>query len=75
METLDFLSFTRSVQQRFEEARSILSFGEYLTEVAKDPARHSRNSAQYIQDAFRFFGTRTVETPYGKETRFRKCST
>lgn len=70
METLDFLSFTRSVQQRFEEARSILSFGEYLTEVAKDPARHSRNSAQYIQDAFRFFGTRTVETPYGKETRF-----
>ncbi|MCB9640713.1 MAG: AAA family ATPase [Myxococcales bacterium] len=71
MERIDVFSFTKSVQQRFEEARSILSFGEYLEEVAKDPARHCRNSTQYIQDAFRFYGTRTVETPQGKEQRFR----
>jgi predicted Ser/Thr protein kinase len=47
-------------QERFAARRQILSFGEYMDEVAKDPLRHTRDAAHYIRDCFDHFGTREV---------------
>lgn len=60
-----------AVQTRFEEARSILSFPEYVELLLESPTTHCRSSAQYIGDALSFFGTSEVETPLGKLTRYK----
>ena len=60
-----------SVQDRFVEAKTILSFNEYLDSLYKDAAHFCRNSTQYIRDAIQHFGTREVESPLGQQTRYR----
>ncbi|MEM1007619.1 MAG: hypothetical protein AAGJ35_01320 [Myxococcota bacterium] len=64
------LAFTESVKQRFEEARSILSFGEYLNAFRQSSTQFSRNSTQYLYDAILYFGQTPQETPTGTEQRF-----
>ncbi len=58
-----------AVHSRFQEARTILSFSEYLDIVHNNALRHCRNSAQYVVDAFRHYGSTTIETPWGPQTR------
>ncbi len=60
-----------SVSQRYREARTLLSFDEYIEEVRKAPHLHCRNAAQYLLDAFRYFGTEKVETPLGEKVRYK----
>ncbi|MEZ6186533.1 MAG: serine protein kinase PrkA [Planctomycetota bacterium] len=57
--------------ERFETQRTILSFPEYLELVLEDPARHTRNAALYLRDLFDHFGTTTVQTPRGRQRRFK----
>jgi serine protein kinase len=59
------------IRDDFAQARRVLSFAEYLREVAAAPARHLRTSAQYIVDAMDHFGTAEVRYPWGTATRFR----
>ncbi|MBI3204025.1 MAG: serine protein kinase PrkA [Myxococcales bacterium] len=58
------------VQRGFELERRVLSFQEYLELFASDPLRHSRDAARYLRDMFEHYGRRSVERPWGSETRF-----
>ncbi len=62
---------TASVEQRFKEARRVLSFEEYLDVFAKSPDHSARDASRYVRDAFDHFGTSEVEYPWGKFTRYR----
>jgi len=58
-------------QERFEARQQILSFQEYLDEVLKDPALHTRNSALYLREMFDFYGTSEVRGIRGPTRRFK----
>ena len=60
-----------SVERRFKEGRRVLSFQEYLRLFASDPTRYGRDASRYVRDMFDFFGTETVERPWGEQVRFR----
>ncbi|MBW2527449.1 MAG: serine protein kinase PrkA [Deltaproteobacteria bacterium] len=60
-----------SVRDRYAQSRRVLSFQEYLELFAGDPGRFGRNAAHYVRDMFEFFGSVTVERPWGSMTRFR----
>lgn len=60
-----------AVQSRFLEARSILSYPEYMELLLEDPQLHCRNSSQYIADALSYYGTTSVESPLGQLTRYK----
>ncbi|MBM4293126.1 MAG: hypothetical protein FJ138_18360, partial [Deltaproteobacteria bacterium] len=49
--------------ERFRAERALLSFEDYLKEVAAAPARHARDAVTYLRDAFDHFGSRVVERP------------
>jgi predicted Ser/Thr protein kinase len=59
-----------SSDEKFRLGRRILSYGEYLEEVVRDPDVHVRDSATWLKDMFDQFGTREVEYPWGTERRF-----
>ena len=58
-------------QRDFDEQRRVLSFGEYLELVARNPRRHSRDAARYMLDCFEYYGSYEVERPWGKVRRWR----
>ena len=64
-----------SVEERFQAARRVLSFAEYLELFATDPRCHSRDASRYLRDVFDHYGTREVERPWGKLRRAGTCST
>jgi serine protein kinase len=59
------------VQARFVKNRMILSFEEYLELFFQEPRLHARSAAQYVRDAMDFHGLAEVETPVGRQRRFR----
>ncbi|MFH1435189.1 MAG: serine protein kinase PrkA, partial [Pseudomonadota bacterium] len=58
-------------KESFKEGRHILSFDDYLTEAAGKPKLHLRDAAVYIRDMFDHYGTREVQYPWAKKTRFK----
>lgn len=62
---------TDAVQSRFQKARTLLSFAEYLDVVYQQPTLHCRNAAQYIADAFQYFGKTSEKTHLGTRTRYK----
>lgn len=62
---------TDAVQNRFQQARTHLSFAEYLDLVYNQPTIHCRNAAQYIADAFQHFGKTSEKTHLGTRTRYK----
>jgi serine protein kinase len=68
----DFLSNIAGARaDLFKESQSILSFENYLKEVAKKPEFHLRDSAQYFNDMIESFGTYQVPTPIKQLKRYR----
>ncbi|HEV8244327.1 MAG TPA: serine protein kinase PrkA, partial [Polyangiaceae bacterium] len=63
-------SIFRDVERSFKEERRLLSFREYLTLLASDPVRHSRDASRYMRDMFEFYGRSSSERPWGTEPRF-----
>src|SRR5690606_27657544 len=59
------------VQNRFREGRRVLSFQEYLELFAENPVQHGRDAARYLRDVFDYYGTTTVERPWGTMTRWK----
>ena len=55
----------------FARRQSVLSFEEYITQVAQKPQCHLRNSAQYFADMAESFGSYSLKTPTGKLKRYR----
>jgi predicted Ser/Thr protein kinase len=60
-----------TARNRLVASHKPLSFHEYLTVFAEQPARHSRDAARYIKDVFDFYGTRPVERPWGSTPRWK----
>ena len=58
-------------REKFQSARRVLSYDEYLALAAAHPRRHTRDAARYLRDLFDHFGTEAVERPYGRATRWR----
>lgn len=59
------------VESRFREGRRVLSFQEYLELFAESPVQHGRDAARYLRDVFDYYGTTTVERPWGSMTRWK----
>jgi serine protein kinase len=62
---------TETAKSRFDSQRTVLSFPEYLDDVAKAPRRHLRNAATYMADVIEYFGNKHVELPTGEFTRYQ----
>jgi predicted Ser/Thr protein kinase len=62
---------TGEIRESFARNRRVISFDEYLTLFAADPARQLRSAGQYVRDVFDHFGTETVRTPRGPMMRWR----
>ncbi|MBA3376609.1 MAG: serine protein kinase PrkA, partial [Actinobacteria bacterium] len=59
-----------SVEKRFLKGRRVLAFSEYLDLFASDPVRFARDASRYVRDCFDHYGTKLVEQPWGKFTRW-----
>jgi predicted Ser/Thr protein kinase len=60
-----------SVRSEFVERRHVLTYAEYLAELAKHPARHLRDAASYLVDAIDYFGREKLDKPWGAVTRYK----
>ena len=69
--TAHIKNVAEKVEKRFQRARRVLSFAEYLELYAAEPLRHSRDASRYLRDSFEHFGTTEVEYPWGKFTRWK----
>jgi serine protein kinase len=58
-------------RERFQSARRVLSYDEYLALLGAAPQRFTRDAARYLRDMFDHYGTVTVEKAYGKFTRWK----
>jgi serine protein kinase len=58
------------LKEQFGRDRSLMSFGEYLDEVAAHPCRQSRDTARYLYDAITSFGYHDIQRPYGVQRRY-----
>jgi predicted Ser/Thr protein kinase len=63
-------SVAESVEKRFLKGRRVLAFSEYLDLFASDPVRFARDASRYVRDSFDHYGTKVVEQPWGKFTRW-----
>lgn len=59
-----------AVRDRFLAEKRLLSFDEYLSELLAHPWRHTRDAARYLRDCLDFYGTATVNRPWGSARRF-----
>lgn len=50
---------SQEVRKIFKQRQSILSFGEYLDIVRKNPQSMMRNASEYLRDCFAYFGIGT----------------
>ena len=60
-----------AVRERFDAQKRVLSFAEFLSMVAENPKRHTRDAARYLCDAFDYYGTYEVNRPWGNVKRWR----
>jgi predicted Ser/Thr protein kinase len=61
----------RSVAERYEADRRLLSFGQLLDRFREDPYVLSRSAVQYLRDAIRHFGRAEVRGIGGDVPRWR----
>ncbi len=67
--TLDAIA--TATRATFDKRRSILSFDEYLDDVALHPRRHLRNAARYLMDVIQHFGVDDIKHTIGQVRRWR----
>ncbi|HEY5677371.1 MAG TPA: serine protein kinase PrkA, partial [Myxococcales bacterium] len=72
---VDSLRYLKSVgdqvRRSFLENKTILAFQEYMEAFFDAPRVHARDAAQYIRDCFDFYGTETLQKPWGSVRRFK----
>jgi serine protein kinase len=59
------------VERRFQGARRVLSFAEFLEVFEKEPLRYTRDASRYLRDVFDHFGVVKVEHPWGTFNRYK----
>ncbi len=56
----------------FLKRNVLMTFQDYVDLMARNPRKFTRNSSQYILDAFNYFGTETVQSLFhSQDMRFR----
>jgi serine protein kinase len=60
-----------SIHEEYSTGRSVLTYGEYIEELAKEPELHLRDASRYLLDAIDYFGSEKVERPWGTENRYK----
>lgn len=60
-----------SVCTEYLERRQVLSYAEYLAELAQRPRLHLRDAARYLLDAIDHFGQQKLDKPWGQVTRYK----
>ena len=55
----------------YAKSRRVMSFGEYLALFGENPKQQARSAAEYLRDAFDFYGHDTVKSPRGELKRFK----
>jgi len=60
----------QTFRDAFHAERHVLSFGEYLELVRKEPLHHTRDATAYLSDMIRHFGVRIQKGPLGEVTRY-----
>lgn len=68
--TAEISTVAESVEKRFQKGRRVLAFSEYLELFATDPVRYARDASRYLRDCFDHYGSKIVEKPAGKFTRW-----
>ena len=63
-------SIAEAVAGRFKAERRVLSFDEYLKLFDDDPVHGARDASRFLRDCFLHYGSREVERPWGKATRW-----
>lgn len=58
-------------REAYARNRRVMSFTEYLTLFALDPARQVRSAAHYLRDVFDHFGSQTIRTARGAQQHFK----
>ena len=53
---VDLNKLSSSFKESFEKSETIKDFGQFIQDVENYPGRYCRNSAQYIKDAFDYYG-------------------
>lgn len=64
-------NITSSFEERFNQGRLMLSFGEYVELFASNPARYGRDASTYLRDIFDHYGTESVQRPWGTVKRWK----
>ena len=59
-----------SERARLSAAHKALSFDDYLQLFAAEPKRHARDASRWMLAMFDHYGTRDVDRPWGKVTRW-----
>jgi serine protein kinase len=59
------------VRRSFVGNKTILAFQEYMEAFFEAPRVHARDAAQYIRDCFDYYGTETLQKPWGNVRRFK----
>lgn len=68
----DFLQgVIKSTAHTWHRSQSVLSFEQYLCQVADKPECHIRNSAQYFADMVDSFGSSKIQTPTENLIRYK----
>lgn len=72
--SIDPHSFLSELNDKYSEEfgrnRALLSFEEYLEEVASHPQRHLRDASRYLLDTIHSFGSSELQRPYGSLKRY-----
>jgi serine protein kinase len=56
---------------RLASAHRALSFDEYLRVFSRAPRLHARDASRWLRDLFDHYGTREVERPWGRVSRWQ----
>jgi len=60
-----------SIRDKYQQQLGVMSFAEYLGEIAPNPQGHLRDAARFALDAIEYYGTSIIKRPWGEETRYK----
>jgi serine protein kinase len=59
------------IREDFVQNRRVMSFSEYVELAGTRPYHQLRSAPQYIRDCFDFYGTETLQMPWGQVRHFK----
>lgn len=63
-------TLAETFKERFDNNKRILTYPEYLDYAFNDLSLSCRDAASYVRDCFDYYGSYTVDRPWGQERRW-----